>query len=390
MIELLADVPDLFDVKMDSSPTDCAASRFTAEGSHEPVVDFVKSMTDEAGGGRRPLHLARHAWCRRSGAASSISSAARGRRSPIPSCRRRSPRAARTKSANASAATSASRAGMTACRCAARRTRRRARNGAAAGIPSASSARRAPSAVLIVGGGPAGLECALTLGRRGYEVDARRQRARELGGRLTFEATLPGLAAWHRVVDYRLGRAARDGAMSRSIRESRLDAPTTIIELRRRSRGDGDRARAGRATALSPRRESRSAELDRCQRSITPDDIAAGANIRGPDRRLRLRQLLHGRRAHREAGRAGHARSRYVTAGRSVLAAWTIMTNELPLVHRALTRRRRAGDDAASLSRSTAGTRDAVRTIFTGEESRVACRSVLVVGHRLPRRRALR
>ena len=47
LIELLADVPDLFDVKMDSSPTDCSASRFTGEGSHEPVIDFVKSLTNK-------------------------------------------------------------------------------------------------------------------------------------------------------------------------------------------------------------------------------------------------------------------------------------------------------------------------------------------------------
>src|SRR6202789_748667 len=45
VISLLADLPDLFDVKMDSSPTDCSASRFTGEGSHEPVIDFVKRLT---------------------------------------------------------------------------------------------------------------------------------------------------------------------------------------------------------------------------------------------------------------------------------------------------------------------------------------------------------
>ena len=50
-----------------------------------------------------------------------------------------------------------------------------------------------PSLVLIVGGGPAGLECALTLGRRGHEVTLA-EAADELGGRLTFEKTLPGLA----------------------------------------------------------------------------------------------------------------------------------------------------------------------------------------------------
>ena len=46
-IALLKDDPDLFDVKMDSSPTDCAASRFTPEGSHEPVIDFVKALTNK-------------------------------------------------------------------------------------------------------------------------------------------------------------------------------------------------------------------------------------------------------------------------------------------------------------------------------------------------------
>ena len=45
VVELLAEVPDLWDVKMDSSPTDCAPSRFTPEGSHEPVIDFVKRLT---------------------------------------------------------------------------------------------------------------------------------------------------------------------------------------------------------------------------------------------------------------------------------------------------------------------------------------------------------
>ena len=37
----------IFDVKMDYSATDCAASRYTPEGSHEPVVDFLKTITDK-------------------------------------------------------------------------------------------------------------------------------------------------------------------------------------------------------------------------------------------------------------------------------------------------------------------------------------------------------
>ena len=69
--------------------------------------------------------------------------------------------------------------------------------------PKASAAR-----VLVVGGGPAGLEAAVMLGRRGYEVVLAEAGA-DLGGRVAVEARLPGLAAWIRVVDYRRSQLAR-------------------------------------------------------------------------------------------------------------------------------------------------------------------------------------
>ena len=47
VIGYLKDAPDLFDVKMDYSSFDCAASRYTPEGSHEAVVDFLKTVTDK-------------------------------------------------------------------------------------------------------------------------------------------------------------------------------------------------------------------------------------------------------------------------------------------------------------------------------------------------------
>ncbi len=56
--------------------------------------------------------------------------------------------------------------------------------------------------VLIIGSGPAGLEAAQTLGKRGYQVTLA-EAGVELGGRVVQEARLPGLAAWIRVVDYR-------------------------------------------------------------------------------------------------------------------------------------------------------------------------------------------
>ncbi len=56
--------------------------------------------------------------------------------------------------------------------------------------------------VLVVGAGPAGLEAARALGMRGYQV-ALAEAGTELGGRVAREARLPGLSAWGRVRDYR-------------------------------------------------------------------------------------------------------------------------------------------------------------------------------------------
>lgn len=57
--------------------------------------------------------------------------------------------------------------------------------------------------VLIVGAGPSGLEAARSLGLRGYDVMLA-EATRELGGRVTREAALPGLSEWARVRDYRV------------------------------------------------------------------------------------------------------------------------------------------------------------------------------------------
>ena len=59
--------------------------------------------------------------------------------------------------------------------------------------------------VLIAGAGPAGLEAAVALGKRGYEV-VLAEAGGELGGRVAREARLPGLATWIRVLDYRRGQ----------------------------------------------------------------------------------------------------------------------------------------------------------------------------------------
>ena len=69
--------------------------------------------------------------------------------------------------------------------------------------PERMPPKSSDSSVLVVGAGPAGLEAARALGRRGYEVMLA-EATRELGGRVTREARLPGLSEWARVRDYRV------------------------------------------------------------------------------------------------------------------------------------------------------------------------------------------
>ena len=68
--------------------------------------------------------------------------------------------------------------------------------------PEKIAPKRSEKSVLVVGGGPAGLECVLALGQRGHQVSLA-EAGRELGGRVLAEARLPGLSSWIRVRDYR-------------------------------------------------------------------------------------------------------------------------------------------------------------------------------------------
>ncbi|WP_166417823.1 oxidoreductase [Cochlodiniinecator piscidefendens] len=68
--------------------------------------------------------------------------------------------------------------------------------------PENMNAKGTSENVLVVGSGPAGLEAAWALCRRGYQVAVAEARS-EIGGRVARESKLPGLSAWGRVADYR-------------------------------------------------------------------------------------------------------------------------------------------------------------------------------------------
>ena len=59
-----------------------------------------------------------------------------------------------------------------------------------------------PCSVLVVGAGPAGMECARVLGERGYDVHLR-ERENEIGGHIRQVMRYPGLVEWGRIISYR-------------------------------------------------------------------------------------------------------------------------------------------------------------------------------------------
>ncbi|WP_306113701.1 MULTISPECIES: NAD(P)-binding protein [unclassified Roseovarius] len=138
--------------------------------------------------------------------------------------------------------------------------------------PEKIAPRRDENEALVVGAGPAGLECALQLARRGYQVTLA-EASDAPGGRVLRESALPGLGAWMRVADYRLNEL-RQRANVQIFTESPLSAeqvmelgiPNVFVATGAHWRRDG----IGRNTMRTPPVIAADAVI------LTPDDIMAG------------------------------------------------------------------------------------------------------------------
>ncbi len=71
--------------------------------------------------------------------------------------------------------------------------------------PEKIDTKKSEDEILIVGAGPAGMEAAVSLGKRGYHVYLA-EATRELGGRVSKESMLPTLNEWNRVYEYRFNQ----------------------------------------------------------------------------------------------------------------------------------------------------------------------------------------
>jgi dimethylamine/trimethylamine dehydrogenase len=374
VVQLLSDLPDLWDVKMDSETTDCAPSRFTPEGSHEPVIAFVKSITGKpvVGVGRFTSPDAMVGQIRRGvldligGARPSIADPFlprkidEGREEDIREC-----------------------IGCNICisswhecvpvRCTQNPTigEEWRRQWHPERVPPAPRS----STVLVVGAGPAGLECALTLGRRGYEVMLA-EAEDELGGRLRFETRLPGLATWSRVLDWRRSQLQRLNNVN-VYRGNRLDA-AQILELQPMHVVVATGSR-WMPLLYSPL-EVPAGTLDN-PNVYTPDDVAAGAALEDPVVVFDFDNYYMGSALAEHLARNGHNVS-YVTPS-GLASAWGVMTNEQPQVYRALAA---AGVRLHTLARveSFAGGKLTLTHVFTAARAQLPCQNLIIVGARLP------
>ena len=207
VVALLAELPDLWDVNVSSWSNDSQTSRFAAEGFQEEFVKFVKTVTTKpvVGVGRFTSPDTMVSQVRR-GILDFIGAARPSIADPF------LPRKIETgdiddirECIGCNICVSGDYS-MTPIRCTQNPTMGEEwRKG---WHPERVPPRAGDDSFLVVGAGPAGLECAQLLGQRGYSVYLAEAQA-QLGGRVTRESGLPGLAAWARVREYRANRLKR-------------------------------------------------------------------------------------------------------------------------------------------------------------------------------------
>ena len=221
VIGMLAELPDLWDVNISNWPNDSQTSRFAKEGFQEAYTSFVKSLTTKpvVGVGRFTSPDTMVSQIKR-GVLDFIGAARPSIADPFLPKKIEEGRIDDIRECIGCNICVSSDYTSTNLRCTQNPTMgeewRRGWH------PERIPLKKSEGSVLVVGAGPAGLEAALAAAQRGYEVHVA-EATPELGGRVTRESKLPGLAEWARVRDWRLGQLERMANVS-IYRDSALEA----------------------------------------------------------------------------------------------------------------------------------------------------------------------
>jgi len=239
--------------------------------------------------------------------------------------------------------------------------------------PKASDAK-----VLVVGAGPAGLEAAVSLGQRGFEVVLAEAAPRELGGRVALESRLPGLGTWIRVLDYRLAQLRRlrnveiaRGSVVDAAEVLRYDFDHVAVATGAHWRDDG----VGRA-ALHP------LPIEPALEVLTPDELLRGRLPAGERVVLYDDDHYYMGGALAELLASAGKRVALVTP-EPLVSAWTVNTMEQRRIHARL---EAVGVTITPSNVLTIAAADHVRfaSVFSGRETTVPADALVLVTARLP------
>jgi len=202
VVAMLAELPDLWDVNISGWSNDSTLSRFSKSGHQEPYILFVKELTSKpvVGVGRYTTPDAMVSAIKR-GVLDLIGAARPSIADPFLPAKIRANRIEDIRECIGCNICVTGDTRYVPIRCTQNPTMgeewRRGWH------PEIIGPKKSDKEILVVGGGPAGLEAARALGQRGYHVTLTESR-RELGGRVLHESALPGLIEWRRVADWRL------------------------------------------------------------------------------------------------------------------------------------------------------------------------------------------
>jgi dimethylamine/trimethylamine dehydrogenase len=380
IVEMLAELPDLWDVNVSDWANDSQTSRFAQEGFQEEFVRFVKTVTTKpvVGVGRFTSPDTMVSQVRR-GVLDFIGAARPSIADPFLPRKIDSGEVDDIRECIGCNVCVSGDYTMTPIRCTQNPTMGEEwRKG---WHPEFVPPRTGNDTFLIVGAGPTGLECARMLGRRGYTVHVA-EALDVLGGRVTREAALPGLAAWGRVRDYRVNQLNKmqNVDIFRSSRVTADDivefgAARVVLATGARWRRDG----VGRAnTAPIP-------GFEKGDQVLTPDDMLGQA---APTRRFSGPVVVYdddhyylGAILAEKLHLAGNTVTLVTPADR--VSSWTVNTLEQPIIQKRLME---LGVIIVMNQTISAfdGSRVTLACTYTGRESSVPAAAILSLTSRLP------